>query len=56
MRALAVFPTIGDLAEALELKIRYTWALTLSEILNKPASVKPTDFWIPVMIYRELTS
>ena len=46
MRALAVLPTIPDLAEAWELKIKYAYALTLSEILNKPMSVKPTDFSI----------
>ena len=46
MRALAVLPTIPDLAEAWELKIKYAYALTLSEILNKPTSMKPTDFSI----------
>ena len=46
VKALAKFPTIEDLAEAWELKIKYAKALTLSEILNKPTSVKPTDFSI----------
>ena len=38
--ALAVLPTIPDLAEAWELRIKYVYALTLSDILNKPTSVK----------------
>ena len=41
---LAVLPTIPDLAEAWELKIKYAYALTLSDILSKPTSVKPSDF------------
>ena len=44
VRALAVLPTIPDLAEAWELRIKYAYALTLSDIISKPASVKPTDF------------
>ena len=44
--ALAVLPTIGDLAEAYELRIKYAYALTLSDILYNPMSVKPTDFSI----------
>ena len=42
--ALAVLPTIPDLAEAWELRIKYAYALTLSDILSKPTSVKPTEF------------
>ena len=42
--ALAVLPTIPDLAEAWELRIKYAYALTLSDILSKPKSVKPSDF------------
>ena len=44
VRALAVLPTIPDLAEAWELRIKYVYALPLSDILSKPTSVKPTDF------------
>ena len=36
VRALAVFPTIEDLAEARELRIKYAYALTLSDILRNP--------------------
>ena len=46
VRALVVLPTIPDLAEAWELRIKYAYALTLSDILYRPASVKPTDFSI----------
>ena len=42
--ALVALPTIPDLAEAWELRIKYAYALTLSTILSKPTSVKPTDF------------
>ena len=42
--ALMVLPNIPDLAEAWELRIKYAYALTLSYILSKPTSVKPTDF------------
>ena len=38
VRALALFPTIEDLAEAWELRIKYAYALTLSDILNNPKS------------------
>ena len=41
--ALTVLPTIPDLAEAWELRIKYAYALTLSDILSKPTSVKPSD-------------
>ena len=41
VRALAVFPTIEDLAETWELRIKYAYALTLSDILSKPTSVRP---------------
>ena len=42
--AVAVLPTIPDLAEAWEFRIKYAYALTLSDILSKPTSVKPSDF------------
>ena len=42
--ALVVLPTIEDLAEAWELKIKYAYALTFSDILYIPTSVKPSDF------------
>ena len=38
VRALALFATIEDLAEAWQLKIKYAYALTLSEILNTNGS------------------
>ena len=44
VRALAVLPTILDLAEAWELGIKYAYALTLSDIVSNPMSVNPTDF------------
>ena len=47
--ALAVLPTIPDLAEAWELRIEYVYALTFSNILNNPTSVKPTE---PPIIHR----
>ena len=46
VNALTVFPTIEDLAEAWELRIKYAYALTLSDILSIPTSVKPSDFSI----------
>ena len=42
--ALAVLPTVPDLAEAWELRIKYAYALTLSDNLSKPTLVKPSDF------------
>ena len=42
----AVFPTILDLVKACELKIKYTYALTLSDILCNSTSVKHYDFSI----------
>ena len=42
--ALAILPTVGHLAEACELRIRYAYTLTLSEILSNPTSVNPSDF------------
>ena len=33
---LVLLPTIPDLAEAWELRIKYAYALTLSDILSKP--------------------
>ena len=41
---LVALPTIPDLSEAWELRIKYTYALTLSDILSKPTSVKPSHF------------
>ena len=41
--ALTVLPTISDLAEARELIIKYAYAMTLSDILSKLKSVKPSD-------------
>ena len=39
-------PTILDLAEVCELTIKYEYALTLSDILSNPTSVKPSDLSI----------
>ena len=44
VNALMVFATIDDLAEVWELRIKYSYALTLSDILSNPTSVKPSDF------------